>query len=678
MKFLSLFAKIRQNSLITFLHLVILINLFSACTVLQPDPRLPEYFGATESDLPVLYLGDVFDRVNEWGELEWDAQPLPGSSFKMLLVADGIHKYDQASVELRPFNQALTTGRLVESTIGTFPANLKTVHRFIEIQIPADAAPGFQWLAVNVDGNEFGPIRIEIADPVFIEARQQVFGIADAVLAETFPEVPFLLTALMSPVKREALVAALATEDLPANAWPVFATRLDKLGRIILDGEQPSDVLLLVDSETQKVSVHQNFGLANWTLYNYPAKPPRGGYNGWWWKQPNLPAGGTCGTAWCNYPFPGNRVKTISNQLAIITDPVDPQDWWSGRGDGWVCGNGWFHRRRGPGGYTMGPWWPMDRDGKPKPELGGPMPEEEEEEEASTPPPVSAPRRPPGIQPPPEAASCTMDFVEAISKYTYGRPPYGRRIREARLGGQTARYANLPNYEGNLRWARFPMNWTRNGGYEYAWTADEANAELRRNQSWWANYCVALSNEQIVLPNNRRLRRFARRYKRWLDNLPVGANPNVVMGLSDAMTNEGVALYGEARKIYARAAGKRRLKGALHILFLPRVVARTGHTGNRGRPTETSFTDPAFPFVALNQLDRDDPYILVHELIHALGRPPGTYTWDHQSGDPRAMSRITRRTVREAAGLSAGRLLDYGEYDEILSSGNLRPVRRTL
>jgi hypothetical protein len=307
------------------------------------------------------------------------------------------------------------------------------------------------------------------------------------------------------------------------------------------------------------------------------------------------------------------------------------------------------------------------------------MPDQEEEDDddddgGTTPPPVSTPRKPPGIQPPPAPATCTEDFVEAVSKYTYGKPPYGTRLRPARLGGQAASYSNLPEYEGNLRWARIPTNWTRNGGYEYGWSRPQANAELQRNQQWWANYCIALSRQEITLPDNRTLRRFAQRYKRWLDRLPVGANPNVVMGLSDDLTNEGVALYKEAAKIYARAAGRRRLKGAIHILFMPRVVARTGHTGSRGRPTETSFTDPGSPLVVLNQLDNDDPYILVHELIHALGRPPGRNTWDHQSGDPRAMSRITRRTVRQAAGLSASRLLDYAEYDEILSSGNLRPV----
>jgi len=37
------------------------------------------------------------------------------------------------------------------------------------------------------------------------------------------------------------------------------------------------------------------------------------------------------------------------------------------------------------------------------------------------------------------------------------------------------------------------------------------------------------------------------------------------------------------------------------------------------------------------------------------------------------MSRVTRQTIRQPAELSAARLLDYAEYDEILASGNLRP-----
>ncbi|MEN8179697.1 MAG: hypothetical protein ABFS39_13930 [Pseudomonadota bacterium] len=657
---------------LSIFFLPIVASLLAACANPEPDPVVPEYLGAEETDSRILHLGDVFDRVNELNELEWDGRPVPGASIKMLLVADGTHEYANASASLLQINHPFASGQPLESSIGTFPAVLMTAHRFVEIMIPADAQPGFHWLLVTVDEIEFGPIRIEIADPAFVEKRAAAFASAEQALAEAFPETPFLVSGLFAPIGSEELRTTIETDDLPESAWPIFATRLDEQGAIVLEAERPSDLLVLVDAASGSASIHSEFALASWTLYNYPAEPPRGGYNGWWWKRPGMPSGGTCGTAWCNYPFPGNRLQTISNQLAIAVPPIDPLDWWRGNSDGWICGNGWFHGRRGPGGFRMGPWWPTDSNGTPKPKLGGPMPEEEDEERR---PPVSAPRRPPGVQPPPAPTACTEDYVEAVSKYTYGKPPYGTRVRGSRVGAPPAIYSNLPEYEGNLRWARIPKNWTRNGGYEYGWTRQEVDSELKRNQNWWAQYCIALSRAEIVLPDSRRLQRFAQRYKRWIDDLPQPANPDVVMGLSGSMTQRGVALYKDARKFYAKAAGKQRLKGAIHILFMPRVVARTGHTGNRGRPTEASFTDPGLPFVVLNELDNNDSFILVHELIHALGRPPGKYTWDHQSGDPRAMSRVTRRTIRQAAGLSAARLLDYAEYDEILSSGNLHPKK---
>lgn len=399
------------------------------------------------------------------------------------------------------------------------------------------------------------------------------------------------------------------------------------------------------------------------------------------WRRPDLPAGGTCGTAWCNYPFPGNNVVTVSNTLAVaVPSPPDPLDWWRGRHGGWVCGNGWFHGRRGAGGFGFGPWWPPGPDGSPQPGLGGPVPgpEADGEQPADQPdPPVtSTPRPPPGMQPPPAPTTCDARFVEAISKYSYGKPPYGRRLSGSRVGAPPAQYAALPEYGARIRWARLPDGWTRQGGYTYAWSDAQVQAEVTRNRAYWANYCVRVSDTAVTLPDDERLRRYAVAYRGWLDRLPRPSNPNSHMGLGDDMTDEGVALLAEAGKIHAQVFGSRKaLRGATHVLFMPRVLGRVGHAHvNRRRATEASFTVPAEPLVVLNKLDADDPYILTHELIHAWGRPPGRMTSDHQSGDPRAISRVTRRTLFEPAGLDGSRLLDYGEYDEILSSGNLRPL----
>lgn len=654
------------------------------------EDALPSYPRSPEARIePVIFLGDVFSTVNAHHELTWDGEPVPGARLRFLLVADGEAGYRAVSAAVAPFADGpFASGRGLEASFGEFPPELQTAHRYVEIALPEDIAPGLVWLHVQVNELELGPLRVEVADPALLEARAAGFRAADEALAAAGESGPFLLGGLFSPRPAAEIAAALEPDGDHATAsgrgWVYFATRLDEAGAVVLEEGRAPNLMVVVDADSGAASVHPRFALASWTLYGYPQQAPRGGYNGWWWRRPGLPAGGTCGTAWCNYPFPGNNVVTVSSGLAIATPPApDPLDWWRGQGDGWVCGNGWFHGRGGPGGLRFGPWWPLGPDGAPEPGFGGPVagPEEAGDDgEPGTSPddtPASRPRPPTGLQPPPAPpATCAADFVTAVSKYgRYERPPYGRLIRRSRVGAPPARYDQLPTYDGRLLWVRIPDNWTRAGGYRYAWSRAQARAELDRSRDWWARYCVQVSDREITLPDSRDLRAFARRYRAWIDDLPRPARPDVQMGLGDAMTARGLGLLADARVLYRRALrGDRERRTAFHVLFMPRVIGKTGHTGeNRARATEASFTVPGKPIVVLNVLDADDDYILAHELIHAWGQPASRVTWDHQSGDPRAMSRVTRQTIRQPAELSAARLLDYAEYDEILASGNLRP-----
>lgn len=648
-----------------------------------PPAKLPTFTDSPETKIePVLFLGDVFTDVNERNELVWEGAPVPGARIRMLLVADGELDTRASSAWLAPFRDGpYAAGRSLATGFGAFRDDLATRHRFIEIELPADASPGFHWLRVAINDIDPDPIRIEIADPVWLEARAQAFAAADRLLAAADETAPCLLTGPYSPLPVAEVRGALADDDAPwvesDRCWVFFASRLDAHGAVQLEEGRDHDLLVVVDAATSAGSVHRRFGLASWTLYNFPQRPPRGGYNGWWWKRFDLPAGGTCGTAWCNYPFAGNGVATVSDRVAIpAPPPPDPLDWWQGRG-GWICGNGWFQGRRGPGGIRYGPWWPIDGDGVPRPGLGGPAagPDDPPPDEDRDETPGTVPRRPPGLQPPPGPATCAADFVEAVSKYTYGRPPYGRRLQGSRVGAPPARYDMLPAYEAELRWARLPDGWTRANGYTYAWTEEQVTAELARNRRWWARYCIAVTDREVVLADDRRLRGLAQDYRKWLDDLPRPARPDVVMGLGDALTKRGIDLLARAGRLYAETLrGDASANRATHVLFMPRVVGRTGHTGeNRSRPTEASFTDPAGGVVVLNVRDADDDFILVHELIHTWGRPSSRITWDHKSGDPRAMSRIIRQTIAQPAGLTEDRLLDYAEYDEILTAGIVRP-----
>ena len=188
-------------------------------------------------------------------------------------------------------------------------------------------------------------------------------------------------------------------------------------------------------------------------------------------------------------------------------------------------------------------------------------------------------------------------------------------------------------------------------------------------------YCITVADREVEVADDPALRRLALDYRSWLDSLPTPARPDVVMGFGSRKAQEGVDLLKRVYGAYARALdGDPEADRAVHVLFMPRVVGKTGHTGeNRARATEASFTQPGANVCVLHVRDADDPYILTHELIHAFGRPAGRITWDHQSGDPRAMSRVVRQTIAEDADLSESRLLDYAEYDEILGAGLVVP-----
>lgn len=618
------------------------------------------------------YLGDVFSDVAPDGYLEWDARPLPGRTVRLLLASDGSLQPRIASASVRPFADGpFGDGHPVEAWLGNYPFEGDTSHHSVDVVLPQQ--PGWYWLQVRVDSHGFGPLRIEVADPALLEARAKAFALADRALQDSDDAGPWLVSGLYAPRAAGEIRLLLPEGEAFAGdggvAWPLMATRVDADGVLQPQQDKPLNRWIFADPKNAAATLHDDVALASWTMYNWPQRAPRGGYAGWWWKRDGLPAGGLCGTAWCQYPFPGNVPRAWAPTLAIATPPPpDPLDWWLARRGGWICGNGWWQGRQGPGGLRFGPWWPLDEQGLPAPHTGPGGP-------GDPPQPPPAPsaggtrtrRRPPGLQPPPATTACAADFVEAVSMYTYGKPPYGRRIRAGGGVHGIARYDRLPSYTGDLRWVCLARGWTES----------EVSDELRRNRDWWAQYCISVTDRELILPDDEALRRLDDDYRRWLNDLPQPP-PGVMMGLGDEMTTRGLQLLSRTIEL-AQAAIRRSAGGSLLVLFMPRVLGKTGHTAdNEARPTEASFTVPGQPIVVLNQLDADDDYILTHELIHAWGRPasfaPGEICWDHKSGHPRAMSRIIRTHIKQPAGLGADRLLDYAEYDEILSSRSLKPA----
>jgi hypothetical protein len=75
--------------------------------------------------------------------------------------------------------------------------------------------------------------------------------------------------------------------------------------------------------------------------------------------------------------------------------------------------------------------------------------------------------------------------------------------------------------------------------------------------------------------------------------------------------------------------------------------------------------------IGINWVDSNSPYILAHELIHAIGKPAansaGGVTWTHDSRCKNALSTINRKDSRMTIDLS-DRFLDIAEYEEFLTN----------
>jgi hypothetical protein len=269
---------------------------------------------------------------------------------------------------------------------------------------------------------------------------------------------------------------------------------------------------------------------------------------------------------------------------------------------------------------------------------------------------------PESLIPPNQLAKCGGLYTEAVTGHDYGNTPSPvQRVRAAVLNSESAVYTRLPTRRATLNYVKVPGTSTNPPpAQSMPWSDAEINSEIKRTIEWYADYCILLTFRRVNLrPND--ATRVAAKYDAWLRSLPQ----DLSMGLGDARSLEGDAVLASAINAAKQVIPDRR---EITVLFMDRNVGDVG-----GRLTQASFvpTGKNFRGVALHGADHDDQYILSHELIHALGNG-GAVTWHHNSGDARSMSRITRRGIHVAAGLSAARMLDFAEYVEILRAGLLR------
>ena len=190
-----------------------------------------------------------------------------------------------------------------------------------------------------------------------------------------------------------------------------------------------------------------------------------------------------------------------------------------------------------------------------------------------------------------------------------------------------------------------------------SWTAARVDAEVQRAIDYFARYCIRLTRKTMTVGSTdaATLRNW---YRDWYQRMTqaIGGvshigTTTVPTGLVDEFRNAMIDLQ--------RLAGT---KGAnLLVVFMDEYI--TDH-----RPSLISGVCRNQHQIGINWLDRGSPYILAHELVHALGKSapdqPGAVTWSHNSPCQKALTTIQRTDQRTTIDLS-GRFLEVAEFQEI-------------
>ena len=188
-----------------------------------------------------------------------------------------------------------------------------------------------------------------------------------------------------------------------------------------------------------------------------------------------------------------------------------------------------------------------------------------------------------------------------------------------------------------------------------------ALAEIKRTIKWYDQYCIYLKSKPLEI-NEAVENRWEEDYNDWYQGIKhlISARATIQSDDVNKFRNMMNKLQSAAKKEVAKKKvikkGKRkkdRLK--LLVVFIDYYI--TYH-----RPTLESATTRGYQQIGIDWNDRGTDFILAHELIHALGKEepgvPGSFTWDHESGCPTALSNLRFKSLR-------GRYLDLDEYLEI-------------
>lgn len=264
--------------------------------------------------------------------------------------------------------------------------------------------------------------------------------------------------------------------------------------------------------------------------------------------------------------------------------------------------------------------------------------------------PVPGSKEEPNITISPPKEACTSNFCYGVPKFpAYPKPgfktcdPPAEAVK--RKGCTTINYIYAP---GSV--------WERDG---------DARRELSRAQAWFAKYCIYLTFQHVPVTDQKFRAVFMKHYADFQARYPKQVN---TAGMQEFYQKFIIPLYKLG------GGGNQTV-----VMFFDRYVFYSNERVNSqgvftGRSVESSGTHLALNAIGIHKGDKDDPYIVTHELIHALGKKggnPGTYSWNHDSSCKNAMSLVARGSISDPLGLTGSHLLDLAEYVDIHNSGRL-------
>jgi len=186
-----------------------------------------------------------------------------------------------------------------------------------------------------------------------------------------------------------------------------------------------------------------------------------------------------------------------------------------------------------------------------------------------------------------------------------------------------------------------------------------ARAEIDRSFAFYANYCIQLRAKRLDIAAATEAK-MVRWYAAWYQDLVrrIGGEKN--LGRATFHRRHIDPFVAEMNGLQAAAV---RAGARLLVVFIDEYI--THH-----RPSLVSANQRHMHQIGINWVDRNSPYMLAHEFVHAFGKQaagsPGRVTWNHNSPCAKALTTVGRR-VRDPIDLS-NRYLDLDEYNEITNN----------